>query len=520
MARTPRLSDAIQHYLREIYNLGAAGERVSTTALAREMRVSPASASAMVKKLAALHLVEHAPYRGVALTPEGERVALEVIGTTGCSSSTSRRRSASPWTTCTTRPTASSTHCPRSSRRGSTRRSASRPTTRTATRSRTRTSTGPRGHPDREPTRETLGSSPMAFKDMFSFLFQRSAGEERVAQYVIREHDRGRPLAEILEDKYVVNRLQSPSSAPGCSTGPRSSRRSAATRRKRRRLPSPRPAALALPLAGDAQARRAGLGSFREAAARTARRSTRSAAAGRDPRRLLPERGRGARARRRMDARGRFRGRGRRAATCSAGYRGGARAAGGLDGLTSTRCPRAAATTAPSASSPASRRSSGSVAEDARSRAWPSVRRNGAASAVAPAVRPATCPAHGSSSTTSRARASHRRAPRSASSPASSATSAASASSRDAPATPARRRWKAARTPWSRRRQILRIRDVATAIDGAVATVGYLEVEPGGVNVVPGRVRLVDARARTPSGSLGCSTSSASTTRAAPSRWR
>lgn len=50
----------------------------------------------------------------------------------------------------------------------------------------------------------------MALKDMFSFLFQRSAGEERVAQYVIREHDRGRALAEILQDKYVVNRLQTP----------------------------------------------------------------------------------------------------------------------------------------------------------------------------------------------------------------------------------------------------------------------------------------------------------------------
>ena len=50
----------------------------------------------------------------------------------------------------------------------------------------------------------------MALKDIFSFLFQRSAGEERVAQYVIREHDRGRALSEILEDRYVVNRLQSP----------------------------------------------------------------------------------------------------------------------------------------------------------------------------------------------------------------------------------------------------------------------------------------------------------------------
>ncbi|HEY9458529.1 MAG TPA: hypothetical protein VIQ56_11555 [Gaiella sp.] len=50
----------------------------------------------------------------------------------------------------------------------------------------------------------------MAFKDLFSFLFQRSTAEERVAQYVIREHERGRALAEILEDKYVVNRLPSP----------------------------------------------------------------------------------------------------------------------------------------------------------------------------------------------------------------------------------------------------------------------------------------------------------------------
>jgi hypothetical protein len=50
----------------------------------------------------------------------------------------------------------------------------------------------------------------VAFKDLFSFLGQGSSKEERVAQYVIREHDRGRTLNDILEDKYVVNRLQSP----------------------------------------------------------------------------------------------------------------------------------------------------------------------------------------------------------------------------------------------------------------------------------------------------------------------
>jgi hypothetical protein len=46
-----------------------------------------------------------------------------------------------------------------------------------------------------------------AFKNLFSFLFQRSSAEEHVARYVIREHERGRGLDEILEDRYVQNRL-------------------------------------------------------------------------------------------------------------------------------------------------------------------------------------------------------------------------------------------------------------------------------------------------------------------------
>jgi allantoate deiminase len=43
---------------------------------------------------------------------------------------------------------------------------------------------------------------------------------------------------------------------------------------------------------------------------------------------------------------------------------------------------------------------------------------------------------------------------------------------------------------------VLRVRDAARSVDGAVATVGVLEVEPGAVNVIPGRVELgVDVRA-------------------------
>ena len=45
-----------------------------------------------------------------------------------------------------------------------------------------------------------------SIKGAFSFLSSRSQNEERMAQYVIREHHRGRPLAEILDDHYVTNR--------------------------------------------------------------------------------------------------------------------------------------------------------------------------------------------------------------------------------------------------------------------------------------------------------------------------
>src|SRR4051794_32055836 len=75
----PVLSESIQDYLKGIYKLQASGERVTINAVARDQGVSAASASAMVKKLAALDLLEHEPYRGAQLSDAGERVALEVI---------------------------------------------------------------------------------------------------------------------------------------------------------------------------------------------------------------------------------------------------------------------------------------------------------------------------------------------------------------------------------------------------------------------------------------------------------
>ncbi|HEX8550322.1 MAG TPA: metal-dependent transcriptional regulator [Abditibacteriaceae bacterium] len=73
-------TSAIEDYLKAIYKLRADGEAaVTTLALAGRLGVAPPSATAMVKKLAALELVSHAPYHGVELTEAGERIALEVI---------------------------------------------------------------------------------------------------------------------------------------------------------------------------------------------------------------------------------------------------------------------------------------------------------------------------------------------------------------------------------------------------------------------------------------------------------
>ena len=77
--QTADLTVAVQDYLKAIYALESAGERVTTSALAARMGVSAPSATAMTKRLAELGLVERSPYRGVALTEEGSRGALEVL---------------------------------------------------------------------------------------------------------------------------------------------------------------------------------------------------------------------------------------------------------------------------------------------------------------------------------------------------------------------------------------------------------------------------------------------------------
>src|SRR5580692_2526025 len=76
LLRTP----AIEDYAKAIFTLESRGEEpVSTNALAERLGITPGSVSAMLKRLDELGLITHVPYRGVRLTADGRRLALEVI---------------------------------------------------------------------------------------------------------------------------------------------------------------------------------------------------------------------------------------------------------------------------------------------------------------------------------------------------------------------------------------------------------------------------------------------------------
>jgi DtxR family Mn-dependent transcriptional regulator len=73
-------SQAIEDYAKAIYAISQHHDGlVLNGEVAERLGVTPATATSMLKRLADLGLVDYVPYKGVNLTPSGERVALEVI---------------------------------------------------------------------------------------------------------------------------------------------------------------------------------------------------------------------------------------------------------------------------------------------------------------------------------------------------------------------------------------------------------------------------------------------------------
>ncbi len=70
----PEVSPNVEMYLKSIVRLHDGSEPVPTTAIAQEMGVSPASASAMLKRLDAEGYVTHDGRHGVVATPRGAKI--------------------------------------------------------------------------------------------------------------------------------------------------------------------------------------------------------------------------------------------------------------------------------------------------------------------------------------------------------------------------------------------------------------------------------------------------------------
>lgn len=69
----------VEEYLEWICRLSREQDEVTTTDVARSLRVSPASVTGMLKRLQERGLINHEPYKGISLTEEGNTIALATI---------------------------------------------------------------------------------------------------------------------------------------------------------------------------------------------------------------------------------------------------------------------------------------------------------------------------------------------------------------------------------------------------------------------------------------------------------
>lgn len=75
------ISPASQDYLKTIYDLSERHGRASTSQIADQLAIKPASVTGMLQKMAQDEppLVMYKKHQGVTLTPEGEMAALEIV---------------------------------------------------------------------------------------------------------------------------------------------------------------------------------------------------------------------------------------------------------------------------------------------------------------------------------------------------------------------------------------------------------------------------------------------------------
>ena len=75
----PPLTRSVEDYLKSVFHLTSQGGFATTSDIAEMLAVAPPSVSGMMKRLSETGLIEHVPYRGVQLTHQGRRAALQMI---------------------------------------------------------------------------------------------------------------------------------------------------------------------------------------------------------------------------------------------------------------------------------------------------------------------------------------------------------------------------------------------------------------------------------------------------------
>lgn len=78
-AQQPPMSGAVEEYLEAIQRLSAKRNALSTTGLAERLKITPASVTGMLKRLAEMGLISYRRYGRIELKPEGRRRGRAII---------------------------------------------------------------------------------------------------------------------------------------------------------------------------------------------------------------------------------------------------------------------------------------------------------------------------------------------------------------------------------------------------------------------------------------------------------
>ena len=72
-------SEAVENFVKTVFKLQQQSERVSTNALSQALKITAPSVTDMAQRLQEQGLLDYVKYRGVQLTADGEKVALQLL---------------------------------------------------------------------------------------------------------------------------------------------------------------------------------------------------------------------------------------------------------------------------------------------------------------------------------------------------------------------------------------------------------------------------------------------------------